>query len=190
MFEAKIENYQLKELIKELQLTERNLHNLSVKVFKSAAKDFSNKVIKRANAEQKISIKKLKQRIKQYVINDLKIKIFSGFFRVGVTNWAARQLGKRKAGQKRKTGGRKGVEYGAPGAKRFIENAFIVNSKRKDGSTGGKIAFKRIGRARLPVAKQVDNIDDVITPILESEVEEFYNIFAFRFKKECLKYAN
>lgn len=188
MFEARIDNNQLKELTRELELTERKLHNIAVRVFKTSAKDFSKKVIKRANTEQKISIKKLKQRIKQYVINDLKIKIFNGLFRVGITNWAARQIGKAKPGRKRTTGGRKGVSYGAPGAKRFRENAFIITSKRKDGSDGGKVAFKRQGRERLPIVKQVDDIDGVITPILESEVENFYSIFASRFNKECLKY--
>lgn len=188
MFEARIDNNQLNNLTKELELTERQIHNIAVRVFKASAKDFSNKVIKRANTEQKISKKKLKQRIKQFVINDLKIKIFNGFYRVGITNWAARQLGKVKAGRKRKTGGRKGVTYGAPGAKRFREDAFIITSKRKDGSDGGKVAFKRLGRERLPIIKQVDDIDDVITPILESEIENFYTIFASRFNKEYIKH--
>lgn len=189
MFEARIDNNQLQELTKELDLTERKLHNMAVRVFKTSAKDFSKKVIKRANTEQKISIKKLKQRIKQFVINDLKIKIFSGLYRVGITNWAARQIGKAKSGRKRKSGGRAGVSYGAPGAKRFRESAFIITSKRKDGSDGGKVAFKRQGRERLPIVKQVDDIDSVITPILESEVENFYSIFAARFNKEYLKYV-
>lgn len=188
MFEARIDNNQLRELTRELDLTERVLNNLAVKVFKAAAKDFSKKVIKRANTEQKISIKKLKQRIKQFVINDLKIKIFSGFYRVGLTNWRARQLGKVRKGGKRRSGGRKGVEYGAPGAKRFRQDAFIITSKKKDGSDGGKVAFKRVGKSRLPIQKQVDDIDDVIEPILGSEVENFYSIFNSRFNKECSKY--
>lgn len=189
MFEARIDNKQLQELIKELKLTERTIHNIAVRAFKISAKDFSNKVIKRANSEQKIAIKKLKQRIKQYVISDLRIKVFSGLYRVGLTNWAARQVGKAKSGRKRKSGGRAGVSYGAPGAKRFRENAFIITAKRKDGSDGGKVAFKRQGRERLPIIKQVDDIDEVITPILESEVENFYTIFASRFNKEYLKYV-
>lgn len=188
MFEARIENSQLNELTRGLELSVRQLNNIAVKVFKASAKDFSKKVIKRANTEQKISIKKLKQRIKQFVINDLKIKIFNGLYRVGLTNWAARQVGKRATSKRKKTGGRKGVSYGAPGAKRFREDAFIITSRRKDGSPGGKVAFKRQGRERLPIVKQVDDIDGVITPILESEVENFYSIFASRFDKECLKY--
>ena len=51
MFEARIDNTQLKELTKELELDQRKLNNIAVKVFKASAKDFSKKVIKRANAE-------------------------------------------------------------------------------------------------------------------------------------------
>ena len=54
MLEARIDNNQLRELTKNLELTERRLQNLAVKVFKASAKDFSNKVIKRASNEQKI----------------------------------------------------------------------------------------------------------------------------------------
>lgn len=190
MLEARIDNNQLRELTKNLELTERRLQNLAVKVFKASAKDFSNKVIKRASNEQKISIKKLKQRIKQFVISDLKIKVFNGLFRVGITNWRARQIGKVRKGGKIRKGGRKGVEYGAPGAKKFRENAFIITSKKKDGSPGGKVAFKRVGKDRLPIQKQVDDIDVVIEPILESEIENFFNIFTDRFNKECSKYIN
>lgn len=188
MFEARIDNSQLADLTKNLELTGRQLNNIAVKVFKLSAKDFSKKVIKRANSEQKISIKKLKQRIKQFVINDLKIKIFNGFYRVGITNWRARQLGKVRKGGKRRSSGRKGVEYGAPGARKFRQDAFIMTSKKKDGSDGGKVAFKRVGKSRLPIQKQVDDIDEVIAPILESEVENFYSIFAAKFEKECRKY--
>lgn len=184
MFEAHINNSQLKGLIQGLDLTQKQILNIATKVFKLSAKDFSKKVIKRANSEQKIAIKKLKQRIKQFVINDLKIKVFSGFYRVGLTSWQARQVGK---GKRKRKSGHAGVEYGAPGNKRFRQGAFIVASKKKDGSAGGKVAFKRVGKNRLPIQKQVDNIDDVIEPILEDEVYNFYDIFAQRFDREVQK---
>lgn len=188
MLEARIDNSQLQGLIRDLDLTERQILNIAKKVFKMSAKDFSKRVIKRANNEYKISQKKLKERIKQFVINDLKIKIFNGFYRVGLTHWRARQIGKVKKGGKRRNTGRGGIEYGAPGKKQFRPGAFIITSKKKDGSPGGKVAFKRTGSARLPIQKQVTDIDETITPILESEVENFYNIFSARFDKECSKY--
>lgn len=188
MLEARIDNSQLQRLIRDLDLTERQILNIAKKVFKMSAKDFSKRVIKRANNEYKISQKKLKERIKQFVINDLKIKIFNGFYRVGLTHWRARQIGKVKKGGKRRNTGRGGIEYGAPGKKQFRPGAFIITSKKKDGSPSGKVAFKRTGSARLPIQKQVTDIDETITPILESEVENFYNIFSARFDKECSKY--
>lgn len=187
MLEARIDNTQLNKLVKGLELTEKQLLNIAKKVFKMSAKDFSKTIIKRANNEVKISQKKLKERIKQFVINDLKIKIFSGFYRVGLTHWRARQIGKIKKGSRRRKSGRAGVEYGPPGKREFRPGAFIITSKKKDGSPGGKIAFKRTGKARLPIQKQVADIDDAITPILESEVENFYKIFSARFDKECSK---
>ena len=187
MLEAHIENTQLNELIKGLDLTEQQIINLAKKVFKISAKDFSKNVIKKANSEYKISQKKLKERIKQFVINDLKIKIFSGFYRIGLTHWRARQVGKIRKGSKRRNKGRGGVEFGAPGAKQFRQGAFIVISKKKDGSAGGKVAFKRVGKERLPIQKQVTDIDEYIEPILESEVNNFYKIFSSRFDKECMK---
>lgn len=187
MLEAHIENTQLNELIKGLDLTEQQIINLAKKVFKISAKDFSKNVIKKANSEYKISQKKLKERIKQFVINDLKIKIFSGFYRIGLTHWRARQVGKIRKGSKRRNKGREGVEFGAPGAKQFRQGAFIVTSKKKDGSAGGKVAFKRVGKERLPIQKQVTDIDEYIEPILESEVNNFYKIFSSRFDKECMK---
>lgn len=190
MLEARIDNTQLENLNRDLQLSQRDLINIATKVFKMSAKDFSKKVIKRANSEYKISQKKLKERIKQFVINDLKIKIFSGFYRVGITNWRARQIGKVKKGGKVRKNTRGGVEFGAPGAKQFRQGAFILTSKKKDGSPGGKVAFKRIGKERLPIQKQVTDIDKVIEPILETEVESFYKIFSVRFDKECIKYLN
>ena len=187
MLEAHIENTQLNELIKGLDLTEQQIINLAKKVFKISAKDFSKNVIKKANSEYKISQKKLKERIKQFVINDLKIKIFSGFYRIGLTHWRARQVGKIRKGSKRRNKGRGGVKFGAPGAKQFRQGAFIVTSKKKDGSAGGKVAFKRVGKERLPIQKQVTDIDEYIEPILESEVNNFYKIFSSRFDKECMK---
>ena len=184
MLEAHIDNKQLKDLTNGLNLTEKQLLNLAKKVFKMSAKDFAKKVIKRANSEYKISQKKLKERIKQFVINDLKIKIFSGFYRVGLTHWRARQLGKAR----KRRSARSGVEYGAPDNRQLRAGAFIITSKRKDGSPGGKVAFKRTSSARLPIQKQVTDIDEVITPILESEVENFYNTFSARFDRECIKY--
>ena len=188
MLEARIDNKQLNNLTKDLNLTEKQLLNIAKKVFKMSAKDFSKKVIKRANSEQKIAIKKLKERIKQFVINDLKIKIFNGFYRVGLTHWRARQIGKVKKGGKRRKTSRAGVEFGAPGQRQLRPGSFIITAKKKDGSDGGKVAFKRTGSARLPIQKQVTDIDEVITPILESEVDNFYKIFAARFDKECIKY--
>lgn len=187
MLEAHIENTQLNELIKGLDLTEQQIINLAKKVFKISAKDFSKNVIKKANSEYKISQKKLKERIKQFVINDLKIKIFSGFYRIGLTHWRARQVGKIRKDSKRRNKGRGGVEFGAPGAKQFRQGAFIVTSKKKDGSAGGKVAFKRVCKERLPIQKQVTDIDEYIEPILESEVNNFYKIFSSRFDKECMK---
>lgn len=188
MFEARIDNTQLNNLVKDLELTQLQIINIAKKVFKMSAKDFAQKVIKRANNEYQISQKKLKERIRQYVINDLKIKIFNGFYRIGLTHWRARQIGKIRKGGKRRSTGRAGVEYGAAGQRQFRPGAFIFTSKKKDGSPGGKVAFKRTGSARLPIQKQVTDIDDVITPILESEVENFYNIFSARFDRECIKY--
>ncbi len=188
MFEAHIDSKQLNNLTKDLELTQLQILRLAKKVFKNSAKDFAKKVIKRANSEYQIAQKKLKERIRQYVINDLKIKIFSGFYRIGLTHWRARQIGKIKKGQKRRSSGRGGVEFGAAGQRQFRPGAFIITSKRKDGSPGGKVAFKRTGSARLPIQKQVTDIDDVITPILESEVENFYKIFSARFNRECTKY--
>lgn len=57
MLEAHIENTQLNELIKGLDLTEQQIINLAKKVFKISAKDFSKNVIKKANSEYKISQK-------------------------------------------------------------------------------------------------------------------------------------
>lgn len=188
MLEARIDKTQLNDLVKDLKLSERQLLNLAKKVFKMSAKDFAKIVIKRANNEYKISQKKLKERIRQFVINDLKIKIFNGFYRVGLTHWRARQIGKVRKGGKIRNNGRGGVEYGAPGKREFRPGAFIITSKKKDGSPGGKVAFKRTGSARLPIQKQVTDIDEVITPILESEVENFYNTFSARFDRECIKY--
>ena len=188
MFEAHIDNTQLNNLVKDLELTERQLLNIAKKVFKMSAKDFAKKVIKRANSEYQISQKKLKERIRQYVINDLTIKIFNGFYRVGLTHWRARPIGKIRKGGKRRKNGRGGVEFGAAGQRQFRPGAFIYTSKKKDGSPGGKVAFKRTGSARLPIQKQVADIDDAITPILESEVDNFYSTFSARFDKECIKY--
>jgi hypothetical protein len=188
ILEARIDSAQLNNLNRDLDITGATLLNLATKVFKLSAKDFSKKVIKRANSECKISIKKLKERIKQYVISDLKIKIFNGFYRIGITNWNARQIGKISKGSRRNKNGRKGVEYGAPGQRRFRDNAFIISAKKKDGTAGGRIAFKRTTNKRLPIQKQVDDIDSVIEPILESETDNFYQIFAQRYDKECIKY--
>ena len=188
MLEAHIDNKQLNNLVKDIKLSERQLLNIAKKVFKMSAKDFAKKVIKRANSEYKISQKKLKERIRQFVINDLKIKIFNGFYRVGLTHWRARQIGKVKKGGRMRKGGRGGVEYGAPGQRQFRAGAFIYTSKKKDGSPGGKVAFKRTTNARLPIQKQVTDIDETITPILESEVDNFYNTFTARFDRECIKY--
>ena len=188
MFEAHIDNTQLNNLVKDLELTERQLLNIAKKVFKMSAKDFAKKVIKRANSEYQISQKKLKERIRQYVINDLTIKIFNGFYRVGLTHSRARQIGKIRKGGKRRKNGRGGVEFGATGQRQFRPGAFIYTSKKKDGSPGGKVAFKRTGSACLQMQKQVADIDDAITPILESEVDNFYSTFSARFDKECIKY--
>ena len=187
MLEAHIDNKQFNDLIKNLDLTAGQIINLSKKVFKMSAKDFSKRVIKRANSEYKISQKKLKERIRQFVISDLKIKIFSGFYRIGLTHWRAKQIGIKKGGRRR-TNGRAGVEYGAPGNRQFRQGASIYTSKKKDGSPGGKVALKRTTSARLPLQKQVTDIDETITPILEAEVENFYKIFAARFDRECIKY--
>ena len=188
MLEAHIDNTQLNNLVKDLELTNVQILNLAKKVFKMSAKDFAKKVIKRANNEYQISQKKLKERIRQYVINDLTIKIFNGFYRVGLTHWRARQIGKVKKGGRRRISTRAGVEFGAASKRELRPGAFIITSKKKDGSPGGKVAFKRTGNARLPIQKQVTDIDDVITPILEAEVENFYNTFSARFDRECIKY--
>jgi len=190
MLEVRIDNNQLNALIKDLELSQRQILNIAKKVFKRSAKDFSKNVINKANNEHKIAKAKLKERIRQFVINDLKIKIFSGFYRIGITHWRARQLGKPRKGSKRRNTTRGGVEFGGPSKRQFIKSAFIVNSKRKDGSAGNRIAFKRVGKSRLPIAKQVAEIDDIITPILENEVDTFYKIFASNFDRECIKYLN
>ena len=80
------------------------------------------------------------------------------------------------------------MEFGTAGQRQFRPGAFIYTSKKKDGSPGGKVAFKRTGSARLPIQKQVADIDDAITPILEFEVDNFYSTFSARFDKECIKY--
>lgn len=189
MFEAHIDRTQLANLTKDIQLSQRKLLSLATKVFKMSAKDFSKKVIKRVNTEQKISQKKLKQRIKQFVINDLRIKIFSGFYRVGITNWNAKQVGKRKKNKKQKSS-RGGVEFGAPGFRQFRQGAFIVHSKKKDGTAGRKVAFKRMGKEPLPIEKQVADINYVVEPVLIDEVDNFYSIFSARFNKEVEKVLN
>ena len=122
MLEVSINDVQLKQLNRELELTGRELLKIATKAFKSSAKNFTKNAIKTIKKNYGIADKKLRQRIRQYVIDDLKIKIFAGFYRTGLTNWQARKT-------------KRGVTYGRP--RRLRKGAFIARMPE-----GGKIAVK------------------------------------------------
>ena len=199
MLEAYIDSVQLRRLNYELNLTASELSKIVTKAFKTCAKNFSNNVIKTVNEYYGISKKKLKQRIRQYIIDDLKIKIFSGFYRTGLTNWKARKT-------------TKGVTYGKP-VRKLRKSAFITTMPE-----GGRIAVKRTGVFHKPskgryankiyrrngakhrkgepyqveeLQKQVTEngeIESVIEPILEAETKKFYQLFKKTFDNEVQKY--
>ncbi len=198
MLEASINDIQLKQLNRDLELTGRELLKIATRAFKTSAKNFTKNAIKIIKKNYGIADKKLRQRIRQYVIDDLKIKIFAGFYRTGLTNWQARKT-------------KRGVTYGRP--RRLRKGAFIARMPE-----GGKIAVKRTGQYHTPskgryankvyqrntakhkkgepykveiLEKQVtenNEIENVVMPILQNETENFYKIFKKSFESEVNKY--
>lgn len=199
MLEIDIDWNQLKKLNRELELTGKDLIKIATKAFKTSAKNFTKNVIKNVRKNNGITEKKLKQRIRQYILSDLKIKIFAGFYRTGITNWQARKT-------------KQGVSYGKP-IRKLRKGAFIATMPE-----GGKIAVKRTGIFKSPskgryankfyqrngknhkkgepyqveiLEKQVtenNEIENAIEPILIAETESFYQVFSKTFDNEAGKY--
>ena len=199
MLEIGIDSVQLSRLNTELELTMRDLLKIATRSFKTCAKNFTKNAIKSVKKSFGIADKKLRQRIRQYVINDLKIKIFAGFYRTGLTNWQARST-------------KRGVTYGKP-VRKLRKGAFIARMPE-----GGRIAVKRTGKYHTPTKGQYANkfyqrntakhkkgdpyqveilekqvtenneIESVIQPILEAETKNFYTTFKKAFENEVNKY--
>lgn len=184
MLEYEINDIQLKYLNRQLELYGRNLIKVATKAFKASAKNFVKNVISTIKKNNGITDKKLKQRIRQYVLSDLKIKIFAGFYRTGITNWKARQT-------------KQGVTYGKP-VRKLRKSAFLATMPE-----GGKLAVKRTGEYKIAskgrykgkkreiLQKQVtenNEIENIIEPILKAETKHFYTVFNKIFDKEVNKF--
>lgn len=199
MLEFEIDSAQVNNLNKQLDIDGRALLKIATKAFKASAKNFTKNAIKEVRKYSGIADKKLRQRIRQYILNDLKVKIFAGFYRTGITNWQARKT-------------KQGVSYGKP-VRKLRKGAFIAVMPE-----GGRIAVKRTGVFKEPtkgryankfykrngknhkkgepykvevLEKQVtenNEIESIIEPILKTETEKFYETYNKSFDKEVGKY--
>lgn len=153
MIDLDIDAHGLENIIRDLAATEQQaqkalnttLNKMAAWVRSKSAKGLSNTL----SLQQKIVRRRLKSLRLQRRGNSSQIVVWYGLDPIALIYLQARQT---KAGVK---------AYGG----RMIKSAFIA-----DGLNGNKQVFKRRGKARLPIDKQVENIADRAEEYIEDKV--------------------
>lgn len=181
---VRIENAQITKLNRDLKLEGKALEKAGSNAFKNAGKTFVKLASDNLSKKFDMTKKVIRSRIKSYVVNVMKVKVFAGLYRLGLTRWSAREV-------------KTGVSYGASGQRQIREHAFIVKASQKSSS---RVAFKRTGsfktaskgryegQKREKLEKQVTDIDDLFLPELEKLSTEFSEMFEKEFNKEARKW--
>ena len=162
---------------KDLKLEGQTIRRIEEKAFNQAGKKFLKFAVENLSKKYSFTKRVLKDRIKLYMLNALKAKVFGGLWRLGLTRWKAKKT-------------KKGVTYGASGRRQLREHAFIVKASKKSNS---KVAFKRTGefsiaskgryagKKREKLEKQYADIDDLFIKELDDLSGQFFGIFEREF---------
>lgn len=176
---------QIERLNRDIELDKKNLIKLSHNAFKYAVNTWLREIAKRIRKETNLKKDFLDARIRSTVSKKKNYaKIFNGLNPVNIIYWNAR-VSKR------------GISYGKSGSKKINTKAWVGRARN-----GGKIAYERksngkkfrpdfgVNKGKLIEAFGLANaeIDNIITPILETEITKFYTVYSQKFDNEVSKY--
>lgn len=184
-FYLKIDDSKLEALNQELNLTKRELISVGKKAFNFAVNTFISTIKKRLRRETSIDKDVIKTRTRKYMYKkDIKAKIFNGLNRINISRWNCKIT-------------KRGLSYGARGNKILNRKSWMYTSPR-----GGRKAYERKEGAKIrakygvnkgkliePYGEAMAEIDSVITPILEEELNNFPTIYEQKFFREYEKFV-
>lgn len=184
-FYLKIDDSKLEALNQELNLTKRELISVGKKAFNFAVNTFVSTIKKRLRRETSIDRDVIETRTRKYMYKkDIKAKVFNGLNRINISRWNCKIT-------------KRGLSYGVRGNKILNRKSWMHTSPR-----GGRKAYERKEGAKIrakygvnkgkliePYGEAMAEIDNVITPILEEELNNFPTIYEQKFFREYEKFV-